>query len=515
MRFTRRGFGVGALGAGAIAAIAPNALAAALPWLRAETPRFIVYSNASEDRVRSVARDLETFDALLGRMTSAGPSQSPLKLEVFLFRSPDLFDEAWGAHTNAIDGFYIPTPELIASFANYRDNQGLLSQVTLFHEYTHHFMFAHFANAYPSWYVEGFADFTSTAQLQDNRIVIGRSISARTDWLIGARQWMPMEELLVAAPSDMKTLEDVARFYAQSWLFTHYISLTPGEVEHFRVYISAFRRGADPVTSFQAAFGESPGEMQTILHAYLRHTPALALNRPAAVEHSEAAVTTMPASADALIALWSRVRRHVSESAGTTLLSTIRDRVGNAPQDQFALMTLARAEATIGDHQRARDLLQPYLAAHPADVEANFLTGLSYFNDAQDVDDEAKQAALTRARHYFVVAYRQDQNYVPALYRYAETFQDQPMTEAAMANTANVALLAHQLAPQVAEIGFLAAQWLMTLDRPSEAVPILRAIAYDPHGGEGAKQARDLLQQAEAAAAQQVAATAHAPGAQH
>jgi hypothetical protein len=498
-----------------MAAIAPAALASSDLWLRAETPRFIVYSNGSETGLRNLARDLESFDALLGRMINAPPSPASAKLEVFLFRNTDQFYEAYGARNANIDGFYFPAPELIGAISNYRDAQATAAQTTLFHEYTHHFMFAHAPGAYPAWYVEGFAEFASTALFQDNRIVLGRSISERMSWLNGD-QWLPLERILVADPLQMDSGEEMARFYAQSWLLTHYISLTPGEIEHFRAYVAEFRRGADPVASFQTAFGKSTGEMQTALREYARHPPALALNRPAAVEHTDATVTTMPASTDALIALWVRVRRGaIGSDHRDEVAATVRARVASAASDRFSEMLLARTEATIGDHQRARSLLQPYLAAHADDVEATFLMGLSYYNDAHGAEGEAQQTALAQARHYFVAAYRLDQNYVPALYRYVETFEGQPMTEAAMQNTANVILLAHQLAPQVSSIGFMAAEYLMSLDRAAEAVPILRAIAYDPHGGDGAKQARDLLQQAEAAAAQQVAATAHAPGAQH
>lgn len=509
MSITRRGFGGGILGAGALATFAPEALAASDPWLRAETPRFIIYSNGSEDGLRNIAHDLESFDALLGRMINAPPTTASAKLEVFLFRNTDQFYEAWGGHNDTIDGFYFAAPELVGAISNYRDAQITQAQSTLFHEYTHHFMFAHAPGAYPFWYVEGFAEFASTALFADNRIVLGRGIPARVSWLNG-NQWLPLEELLVANPNSMDSFDEVSRFYAQSWLLTHYISLTPGEADHWRTYIAQFRQGADPVATFQGAFGKTPGEMQTILRAYARHAPALALNRPASLDHVDATVTPMPASTDALIGLSVRVRRGaISNDHRDEVAALVRTRVAAAQQDRFSQMLLARTEATIGDHQRAREMLQTYLNAHPGDVEATFLTGLAYYNDAHGADDTAKQAALTQARHYFVSAYRIDENYVPALYRYAETFEDQPMTRTAMDNTTNVVLLAHQLAPQVTDIGFLAAQWLMNRDRPAEAVPILRSIAFDPHGGAGAKQALELLHRAQEAAAQQASAAQH------
>jgi hypothetical protein len=498
-----------------MAAIAPAALASSDPWLRAESDNFIIYSNSSEARLRDLAADLESYDALLARWTNASGPRSPIKLEVFLFRVASVFYEALGSVSPGILGFYTARPELIASIAQDRGVEGFAAQTTLFHEYAHHFMFAHFANAYPAWYIEGFAELASGTSFEPNRVIIGNAATARNDTL-SRGSWLPLQRLLTIGPGDFHSGEDEDKFYAQSWLLTHYIFFTPGMDAKFRDYVAAWRQGGDPVGIFAQHFGKSVTDFEADVRDYFhRGVHALALTRPAAVTHGQTAISPMPDSTGNLIALTVRLRGGVRAADAPALLQLVHSRVGSEPSDSFALMTLARAEATIGDRERARALLQPYIATHPNDVEATFLMGLSFLNDAEADQGEAKTAALTQARHYFVAAYRLNENYVPALYRYAATFEGQPMTETAMQNTANVILLAHQLAPQVSSIGFMAAEYLMSLDRAAEAVPILRAIAYDPHGGDGAKQARDLLQQAEAAAAQQVAATARAPGAQH
>lgn len=102
-----------------------------------------------------------------------------------------------------------------------------------------------------------------------------------------------------------------------------------------------------------------------------------------------------------------------------------------------------------------------------------------------------------QARRYFVRAHRLDENHVPTLYRYAETFSGATQTASTAENTLNVLLLARRLAPQVQEININAAQALMAFGRVADAVPILRMVAYDPHGGGGAEFARQLLAEAE------------------
>src|SRR3569623_2819863 len=45
---------------------------------------------------------------------------------------------------------------------------GLAAQTVLFHELSHQFMFRFFPAAYPTWYVEGFADFYGTMTIDRN-----------------------------------------------------------------------------------------------------------------------------------------------------------------------------------------------------------------------------------------------------------------------------------------------------------------------------------------------------------
>ena len=55
-------------------------------------------------------------------------------------------------------------------------------QQVLFHEYTHHFMFQHFSAAYPSWYVEGFAETAATIVMKpDGSFHLGNPPQYRSD----------------------------------------------------------------------------------------------------------------------------------------------------------------------------------------------------------------------------------------------------------------------------------------------------------------------------------------------
>ncbi len=485
----------------AFSALTSEAFAQAGRWFRAESPGFVVYSTASESRVRRLVGDLEAFDALLRRLTQSTEERSPTRLEIYLFTGQGQFDEAWPGITRLARGVYSARTDIIAAYAIYRDSYGLEAQEVLFHEYAHHFMYQHFSNVYPAWYVEGFAEFVATAEFENNRIVLGRASRARAGWLFDS--WLPMERLIEGRPTNP---EDIARFYAQSWLFTHYLTTTEGGMDKFRAYARALRTGSTPEVAFREGFGMRPAEMQSVLRQYLRSNPhALALTNPVAVESQGMTLAPMPTSADDLLPLMTRVRRGSLEGEGATeALQRVRSRVG-AQRDAYATLALAETEATIGDVAAARTLLEGYTAASPNDVQGHYLLGFTYLREAREAhargDAAARDALYAQARRHFSRAYRIDGNHVPTLYRYVETYSCAQLDDATRENALNALLLARQLAPQIPEITFYAADWLLAVGRPAEAIPMLRLIAYDPHGGSSADRAREKLVHAETLAA--------------
>ena len=68
-------------------------------------------------------------------------------------------------------------------------------------------------------------------------------------------------------------------------------------------------------------------------------------------------------------------------------------------------------------------------------------------------------------------------------------------------NTANVLLLAHQLAPQVSEITMNAARLLISRREYDDAKALLRPLAADPHNAGLAEAARRMMEQARRAPA--------------
>jgi tetratricopeptide (TPR) repeat protein len=489
--------GISVVGAALCAWLALSAPALAQRWVAVETTGFTVYAGGSERRAYEVANNLEEFDALLRRMTGAPAERSPTRLEVYLF-SPDQFEDAFPYLGDNIAGVYMARTERIAAYSIFTPTSGLSSQETLYHEYAHHFMYQYFNNAYPAWYIEGFAEVVSTVVLGTERIVIGRSSAGRARFL-ETETWMPMEQLITTSTSQIRNSRDMHLFYAQSWLFAHYLLLTPGAEAQFRAYVRALRLGQPAREAFQTGFGVTPEDMQSMLRRYLRDDPnAIALTNPTHADPPETQLIALPASAQRLMPISARLASgSVSDENKAEVLAQARQLAGAAPYDDFALFTLARAEIRLGSPAAARALLEPYLAANENSRDALYLMGLAYLREADEVEGEARTALLTEARRYLGRGYRLDGNHVPTLARYAETYAGEYMSGATYENYVNVLLLARQLAPQVDEISLNAASVLVSANRQREAIPILRALAYDPHAGRNAEVAQRLLATAE------------------
>ncbi|MEZ5955601.1 MAG: hypothetical protein R3C27_00085 [Hyphomonadaceae bacterium] len=476
--------------------LAPKALA---QWVSVETPGFTVYAEGSERRARDVALNLERFDSLLRRMTGAPAERSPARLQVYLFSTND-FSTAFPHFNNSnVAGVYYAQTERVAAYSIFTANSGLGAEDVLFHEYAHHFMYQYFNNAYPSWYIEGFAEVASTAVLGSDRIVLGRANDGRVRDLTSST-WLPMDRLLTLTTRQFRDSRDAGMFYAQSWLFAHYLLLTPGANTQFHTYVRAMRSGRPPLEAFQEGFGVTPEQMQVTLRRYLQGNPnAIALTQPAYVAPPLMSVVELPASARRLLPISTRLfNGNIADDDKAPLLARIRQVAGAEPYDEFALLTVARAEIRLGSPMTGRALLEPFITANPEHRDALYLMGLSFLREAEDAEGDAEATLLSQARRYFSRGYRIDGNHVPTLARYAESYAGSTMSDATYENYLNILLLARQLAPQVDEISLYAANVLLAGNRTREAIPILRALAYDPHAGGSAEVAQRLLAEAEA-----------------
>lgn len=188
MRFSHHIF---ALAIAVAAAFSPGLARA--EWLRAESPHFVIYGDKSEGEIREYARKVERFHAMLERfMPPRNAEIVAPKLNVYITNGLADMRQIWPGMPDTVAGFYSRSYDGIYAVSD--DRRG--GDETLFHEYAHHYMYQHQNDAYPGWFVEGFAEYFAPSDMRMGQIRYGLWRDGRVQALNDPRDWVPMEDLL-------------------------------------------------------------------------------------------------------------------------------------------------------------------------------------------------------------------------------------------------------------------------------------------------------------------------------
>jgi len=499
----------------ATAAAAKPAPSADAPgrWLRAESEHFIVYSDRGEPTLRSYVTMLEDFDGVLRVLQNRTTAETPRKLPVYLVSNinqlrrayPDADERLGGVYFNALnDIFAIAIRAERGSASNGSDD-------VVLHEYVHHFMMQYFPNGYPGWMIEGLAEYYMTADLQPKKVLVGSANAGRGYSLYNER-WLPMEDLLGKEPGELRS-DDMATFYAQAWLLTHYVWTDKQRWTKLQDYLAAIRAGGDPMESWTKAFGEDSKTLERNLRTYMRKPlMGVAITRTPPPP-PQIAFTRMPAGADDLILEAQLLKRGVSDDQGAVLLKKVRELAAKRPGEFYSRLVLARAECDLGDRAAGEKILKTLLDERPTDLEALQVMAYSRLAAARNADYDDAKAIYAEAAKYLGRAHKIDGDNYLTLYGYAEarSFDRDPSQ-----NTLNVVFRAAEIAPQSPTIRMNAASLFTRAGQYGVARDMLTPIAANPHGGGAAKMAANMLKELEGKADRppppaQVAAPTPAP----
>lgn len=459
-------------------------------WSVAETEHFRIYSPQPAAVLKSRAAMLEDYRALLETITTRGASKTAEpKLDIFLVTDITAIRPLSGP-ARGFAGIYMSGPGRIAAYA---DAGADGDRTTLLHEYAHHFMLGlDSATAYPKWYVEGFAEYFMTAQFQPERITFGDGNVNRAQWLF-YEDWLPLEAVL-SGNIDWRDGEKVAMFYAQSWLLTHFLLRTPEFTPKFEAYLKAVAAGQDSVAAFQQHIDPNLAVFQRRLKVYFARkklTTSIFPRSPGTP--ATVVVTPLSPAAEPMLLELANIEFGVQASKHAEALQKVRADAARFPGDPLAERTLALAEIRFGDRAAGIARLETLIAANPKDAallrwrgEAALPPGKPQASTGAATPEQAKAARL-----WFARAFKADPNDWQTLYLYA--LLEKPYGRALKPTTLDVLLLAHQLAPQVDEIGMTAAMALAHADRLPDAAHKLAPIAYRPHNSQLTEAAEALL----------------------
>jgi tetratricopeptide (TPR) repeat protein len=458
-------------------------------WTEVKTDHFLIYADKSEKDLNRFAEQLEAVHFLMLRANGLKEDRLPVRVKVYAYGEIDKIGKLAG-NPNAA-GFYRPGASgSIAVIPKGTTGGGLTSLEVLFHEYAHHFMLQYFPAAYPAWYIEGWAELIATSSFErKGAITFGKANSDRAGELEYG-YWTHAGDLISKPRSELPKASNEA-FYGQSWLLTHYLTLSPERAQQFRAYLNAINRGMSQQQA-AAVFGDMDAFNKDV-RAYLsrRNFEYKAVPLPEGLLTNYVTRKLSPSEID-LMEEQIDFRRAMKPDEAKLFLDKLRTKVGKYGNDPSALLLLGEAELDLENFDAARAVADRLLAAAPDNSQVLSLKAQVELHFAKDADDPAK--ALGPIREWIAKSKAADpQNPLPLIANF-ESFAvegEQP-DDIAIGDLRE----AVRLVPQNDGTRFTLATALVNRDGVSalpEAIRLLRPVAFDPHGGEGAKAAGKMI----------------------
>jgi hypothetical protein len=214
-------------------------------WTRAQSRHFIVISDRRRGDVAELIRRMESFHAMLRMAIGLPPQESepaPRTTLYFLSDERDLPDPLGNQPMYGI-GLYAACSEGVAGFGvdmlyvaapgkpldKQPENEGL---TYIYQAYARHFWYRHSRARSPLWFVEGFAQYMSSARLEQDDAIIGMAPEAleKLATRTGTYQ-LTYADVLLGTRKDLLATGDRAavktEFAARAWVLTHWILSSP------------------------------------------------------------------------------------------------------------------------------------------------------------------------------------------------------------------------------------------------------------------------------------------------
>jgi hypothetical protein len=212
-------------------------------WLRAETPRLVVYSEVDEAATRDAVSTIEGFDRFFHWATQCDRNAGD-RLKVYLVDSTSEFQRTWpdSIHTSCFAAAQGETFAMaIREKTSEEDRTSLFALL--------HAVAPHFQGCAPFWLTEALAEYYGETVIEaagNPHIVYSNS---RAD-VLHEQSWLELEALL-----GKTVLEDsdVPLFDAQAWLLLRYFRSEPERRAKLASYLQAVRDGQDTVAALGAA----------------------------------------------------------------------------------------------------------------------------------------------------------------------------------------------------------------------------------------------------------------------
>jgi tetratricopeptide (TPR) repeat protein len=469
--------------------------AARAEWFEASSTHFRVYAEGDAKSVRAFATRLERFDKGLRFWNRIPDEDLGPANRVTVYVVPDMGAVQRLARAGpGLAGFYIGRAGGSVAFTPRRAGGGsrfdLDAETILLHEYAHHFLRQNIAGSFPAWFVEGFAEFYSTARFdKDGSVAFGLVAEHRASGLMNEAT-LPIEVLLDSGKRKLTEEQMEATIYGRGWLLTHFLTFNEGRSGQLGAYLTAIRRGASSLDAARSAFGDLR-KLDRELRAYARQ-PRLTSLVIAAEELPIGPVRArrLTQGEAAILPLRMQMARGTDEEQANALIGALRRAAAPFPNDPAVQATLAEGEYEAGNLEEAQAAADRALAVQPRNVEALIWKGRAAIDR---VGSEARSAAADwkEARRLLLAANAADPNHPVPFILFYESFAAEGVNPTR--NAVAGLLRAFELAPQDTRLRLIVARQHLVDGKPAEARDALAPLAFDPHGGARTKAMQTIL----------------------
>ena len=483
-----------------VAAVAAfvSASTANAAWHEARSKHFVIYANENPKELLEYATKLEKFDAAVRTILTMGdpPVGDGNRLTVFVMPTDGDVRKLAGDKTGFISGFYTGRATGPLAYVPKRTGgAGSLGTGTIFyHEYAHHLMMQQLDHPYPEWYVEGFAEFLSTPLFdKDGSVGLGSPPQHRAWGLFNGKS-LPLETLIGGTYAKISNLERES-IYGRGWLLVHYLAMGGTRKGQLDSYIAAIAKGVPPPEAARQAFGDLK-QLDKELSSYLMRRK-LAIFRIAsmAIKVDPIEIRALTPGGAEVILLRAKLKNGVGDTEQETLAASIRQIQARFPGDELVELTLAEAELGAGHAASAQSAADRALKINPKSTEAMVLLGRAIIDIAIDAPGD-QDAAFSEARRLFIGANKLDPEDPEPLMEFYKAFLRQGVKPTD--NAISALHYASDLAPQDLGLRMNSAVAYLNENKLKEARVTLTPVAYSPHGGGIAEEARRMIERIDA-----------------
>lgn len=451
-------------------------------WYEASTGHFVVYADEKPEKLKAFATNLERFDKAVRLRMDEKDAPIGKANRVTVYVVDDAGDVAKLAGKRGVAGFYHPRAggslAMVPRSTGAAAQGSFTPQAVLLHEYSHHLMWSLWPNtAYPTWYVEGFAEFFGTATFdKDQSVLLGAPPQYRANAVL-AGNGFPLDKLLVTGTREL-TQQQFGAYYGRSWLLINYLVYgAPARKSQLRDYMEAINHGKSPQEA-ATVFGDLRA-LDRELERYKRSQfPMMRINA-AALPIGDVALRKLTPGEAATMAARIRSKNGVSRATAPEVYEAAKKAAAPYPDDRGAQLELAEAAYDARDLAAAEAAADRVIAADPKEIGGYLYKAMARIGVALEAHDRSPQS-WNPIRKLIATANRLDPDDPRPLILFYRSFlfAGQKPSDNAKLGLAT----AFSLAPYDSALRFNTAAMYLRDGRKAEARALLAPLAYQPHG---------------------------------